>query len=351
MIKWTRKDTYKFIIIAIIPVFLYAIVGLKWLHLPWLPIALIGTAVAFLVSFKNNASYDRLWEARKIWGGIINASRSFAMILNSHIINQNGQTTSQNELQAIKRKLVIRHVAWLTSHRYALRKIKPWEMFMDKLTNQEYATYYDVHEWNQTFDEAIKPYLSENEFAEIQGKRNISTQILGMQSTELRRLKEQGLIWEFSHLEMEQQLVDLTALQGKNERIKNFPYPRQFATLNLFFVWIFILLLPFGIMSEFDQIGLKLLQSHEPLATGFIDTVYLFVAKHFIWFSIPFSSAISWIFHTMERIGEVSENPFEGTANDVPITTMSRDIEIDMLEIIGETETPDSIPEVYDIQM
>ena len=71
MLKWTRRDIYKFIIIGVVPVFMYKGLGFYWLHLPWLPIGVVGTAVAFIVSFKNNASYDRLWEARKIYGGIV----------------------------------------------------------------------------------------------------------------------------------------------------------------------------------------------------------------------------------------------------------------------------------------
>ena len=67
------------------------------------------------------------------------------------------------------------------------------------------------------------------------------------------------------------------------------------------------------------------------------------IGNGFVWLSIPFSVIVSWIFHTMERIGEVSENPFEGIANDVPITTMARGIEIDIRQMIGDD--PDTIPE------
>ncbi|MBL0293792.1 MAG: hypothetical protein IPQ04_05870 [Saprospiraceae bacterium] len=63
VLNWTRKDIYHLALIAIIPVILYEVFGWKWVALPWLPIALLGTAVAFVVGFKNNA-YDRLWEAR-----------------------------------------------------------------------------------------------------------------------------------------------------------------------------------------------------------------------------------------------------------------------------------------------
>jgi len=351
MMRWTQKDTYIFIIIATIPVLLYSVLDQKWLHFPWLPIALIGTAVAFLVSFKNNASYDRLWEARKTWGGIVNTSRSFAMLINTCITNKNTPDISDEQLQAIKKTIINRHIAWMTVHRYTLRQVKPWEIFLKKLTKKELSNLYDVREWSESLEEAIRPYLSDEEYNKTQGKRSQASQLLSMQSIHLKELKEEGLIWEFSHLEIKQLLIELFTLQGKNERIKNFPYPRQYATVNLFFVWIFILLLPFGIMNEFDKIGIELLIGINEPNTGYLNEFYSFIARHFVWLSIPFSVLISWVFHTMERMGEVSENPFEGTSNDVPITTMSRDIEIDILEIIGARDVPDTIPSVGDIQM
>lgn len=351
MIKWTKKDTFIFLIIAIIPVVLYDIVGIKWLHLPWLPIALIGTAVAFLVSFKNNASYDRLWEARKIWGGITNSSRSFSILVNDLITNEKTPNVSDEALQAIKKTIINRHIAWMTAHRYSLRQSKPWEFFLQNLRNKKFKNLYQIRELLIPFEEAISPYLSESEYQRIKDKRSIPSQIISLQSNHLKALKSEGLIWEFSHLELEKLLIEFYTLQGKNERIKNFPYPRQFATLNLFIVWIFILLIPYGIMNEFDKIGDALLQVETNFESSFLNQTHHFISSYFVWFTIPFSVMVSWIFQTMERVGEVSENPFEGTANDVPITTMSRDIEIDILQIIGEDDVPESIPAIYDIQM
>ena len=351
MVKWTLKDTYKYLIIAIIPVILYDLLNLRWLHLPWLPIALIGTAVAFLISFKNNASYDRLWEARKIWGGIVNTSRSFGMLINNYITQGEQDKVSEDQLQAIRKTIVKRHIAWMTAHRYALRQPKPWEVFMKNHSGKSFLNLYKIDEFITPFDEAIKPYLSEKECNQIQNKRSPASQILKLQSDHLKQLKDQGLIWKFSHLEMEQLLVEMFTLQGKNERIKNFPYPRQFATLNLFIVWIFILFLPFGIMSEFDKIGMNLLAGSDITNMNIINRIHLFMSRNFVWLSVPFTVIVTWVFHTMERIGEVSENPFEGTANDVPITTMARDIEIDILEIIGETKVPESIPASNYVQM
>ena len=139
---------------------------------------------------------------------------------------------------------------------------------------------------------------------------------------------------------MENQLKEFYTLQGKNERIKNFPYPRQFATLNHFFVWIFILLLPFGVMNEFDKIGYVLMDQLVSIDSGTMKIFYEFIARNFVWTSIPFSVIISWVFYTMERIGEVSENPFEGTYNDVPITSISKSIEIDLREMIHDENIP-----------
>lgn len=349
MLLWTRRNIYKFMIIATIPTILYAVLDWKFLHLPWLPIALVGSALAFIVSFKNNASYGRLWEARKVWGGIVNASRSFTIMVNDYITNEHAKNPiSDLEFFKIKKELVLRHVAWMTSLRHALRAPKPWEMSSVNASDREYMKNITINERSNSLHEELEGYLSPDEKAYVFSKANKQTACLNLQSKHLRRLKEQGFIWEFSFLEMENMIVEFFTLQGKLERIKNFPYPRQFATLNLFFVWIFILLLPFGIINVFDGIGQELIKNTEQ-PSQLINVI----GNGFVWLSIPFSVIVSWIFHTMERIGEVSENPFEGIANDVPITTMSRGIEIDIRQMIEDEPTliPSPIPEQEGIQM
>ena len=116
---------------------------------------------------------------------------------------------------------------------------------------------------------------------------------------------------------MEKRLADLYDQQGKCERIKNFPYPRQFASINLFFIWLFVILLPFGMLNEFQKLG-----------------------EHYVWLTIPFSIVVSWVFVSMEKVGESTENPFEGSANDVPITALSRTIEIDLRDMLNEENLP-----------
>ena len=81
---------------------------------------MIGTAVAFFVGFKNNQAYDRMWEARKIWGGLVNDSRTWGMQIDGYITNTFNKDISSNELKEIKKRLIHRHIAWLYIHRSQL---------------------------------------------------------------------------------------------------------------------------------------------------------------------------------------------------------------------------------------
>ena len=356
VLKWTRRHIILFLLISTIPVILFDVLGLKWLHVPWLPLGVLGTAVAFVIGFKNNASYDRLWEARKIWGGIVNTSRSWTIMVKDFITNDHAKVNrNEAELQVIKKELVHRHVAWLTALRYQMRKEKPWEMHLkSKKSNREFkASYFRVYEDEEPMETSIQPYLSDSDFKEVFAKGNRASQLLGIQSRRLKELMKDGLIEDFRHMELANVLVELYTLQGKSERIKNFPYPRQFATLNYIFVWIFILLLPFGIMEGFEVIGKEIIVDLSKHAehTSLTHRVQEFIAHHFVWFSIPFSALIAWVFHTMEAIGENTENPFEGGPNDVPITDMSRGIEIDIRQLIDDTDIPEPYVWTNDIVM
>ena len=141
--------------------------------------------------------------------------------------------------------------------------------------------------------------------------------------------------------------------KGKVRVLKNFPYPRQYATINYIFIWVFIILSPFGIMQEFESIGTHIMEdlvlhkSHSSL----LHRVQQFIAEHFVWFSIPFSTLLAWVFHTMEIIGENTENPFEGGPNDNPITDMTRGIEIDIRQLIDDTDIPEPYQWTNDIVM
>ena len=317
---WTFREIIIFAIIGFIPVFIYVILGFKSIAIPWLPIALVGTAVAFITGFKNNASYDRLWEARKIWGAIVNTSRSWGMLSIDYVTNKHAEVKlTESELKKIHQKLIYRHIAWLTALRYQLRVPKIWEYSHSHVASQKYrdATFY-VEELKTKLEDVLSPFLTKEEEKYILSKKNRATHLLKMQSKELKELMDKGYIEDFRHMEMENILVELFNHQGKSERIKNFPYPRQYTTINTIFIWLFIILIPFGMIQEFEKIG-----------------------GNSIWLTIPFTTLCAWVFHTIDRIGTSSENPFEGAASDVPITALSKTIEIDLREMLDETDLPE----------
>ncbi|QIE59113.1 hypothetical protein G5B37_05935 [Rasiella rasia] len=346
--KWTRRYIYIFFLTALIPVLLYEAFGLKWLNLPWQPIGLIGTALAFITGFKNNASYDRQWEARKIYGGIVNASRLFAAMVNDFITNEFAiDNRTDQELFQIRKAMILRHVSWMTSLRHALRQKKTWETAKTNKSDREHMKSIKVLEFENSLSEELEGYLSKTEKKYVLNKTNKQTAALNLQSRHIGKLKAKGLIDNFRHMEFNKMIGELFTLQGKAERIKNFPYPRQFATLNSYFIWIFIIIMPFGLMRQFDLTGQSLVDLGAP------NLIFDLIAENFVWLTIPFSVIISWIFFSMERVGDTSENPFEGMGNDVPISTISRGIEIDIREMIEDDATviPNPLPEYANTQM
>lgn len=336
MVLWTRFDFFKFIIIAVIEVLFFVLTD-GFFKMPFTPIALVGTAVAFLIGFQSNAAYGRIWEARQIWGSIVNTSRTFGMMVQDFVNTEHAlQPVAQTELTQEIKTITYRHIAWMTALRYAMRQPKPWEYVMEEKTNKEWANMIYVPEFQIPFDEAIAPYLSKDELVYISNKNNKQTAILYLQSHHLRKLKEKGLIWEFSFLELQNVLEEFFTHQGKSERIKNFPYPRQFASILHYFTWIFIIAIPLAMVGQFHELGVD-------LADKFVGA-----EKWFIWLSLPFSLLIMWIFHTMNRIGRVGENPFEGSTNDVPISAIARGIEIDLRQNLGES--PEDIPGPFEVK-
>lgn len=298
--------------------FLYSVAIIITLHflelnytIPWQPISVIGIAVAFYLGFKNNSSYDRTWEARKIYGGIVNDSRSIAAAIIAFVQGENEE--------AVKKELIYRHIAWLTALRHQLRLTRSWEHVKNRLNGLYAPTI--CEDYDEKLHKELQDYLSEHEIEMINNKSNRATQILKKQSVRFQELKDKGYFDDFRHMELHHLITNLYAGQGKAERIKNFPFPRQYASTALWVTFVFCSLVPFGLYGLF---------------------------KGNIWaesICIIMSAVIIWVFFLMEKIGDYSENPFEGTYNDVPITSISISIEIDLREMIDDQNIPSSIKE------
>ena len=300
--------------------------GLINVGIPWFPISVIGTAVAFYVGFKNNQAYDRMWEARKIWGGIVNDSRSWGMMVDGFVTNFfRNEKASDSDIKAIKKRLIYRHIGWLYAHRSQLLVSTPWEHVNQRGHIGRTASYYQKKFGVGLIDDEITKtgliqFLPEGDFDRLINHANTATQIINEQSRELTALREQGFIEDFRHMALANLLKSFYTLQGKNERIKKFPLPRQYANMSRYFVGIFIMLLPFSMIPELMKIG-----------------------EMGIWLSIPITALVGWVYVMMEVVGDYSENPFQGMANDIPMLSLCRVIEIDLREMLGETDLPPAI--------
>jgi putative membrane protein len=277
----------------------YHLWGLTRMSLPFLPVATFGTAVAFYVGFKNNSSYDRLWESRKIWGELTNVSRALCAYLIA-VMPQSRRTEV--------RDFVYRQIAYVNMLRLQLRRRNVWD---------------DTNEYTRMSKECFNtaPY-------EVQAEEVMRSFCPDKDLLNKHNVKSEGWIDGFANSDMMRLCNELFNQQGKAERIKSFPFPRQYAYFSEVFVYIFVCLLPFGLIGEFDKMG----ATHD-------------------WLTIPFSILISWVFITMEKVGDTSENPFEGSLNDVPMTTICRNIEIDLKALLGEDALPAPMQAVDNILM
>ena len=296
-------------------------------HIPFLPLSTIGIAVAFYLGFKNNAAYDRFWEARKIWGGIVNYSRTWGNQVMSFVTNKHSsEPLSDEALKSVHKELIYRHIAWINAVRLHLRKPNPNAIRVTKAVKKTMLM--NAPEDSHWRDEVFA-FIPKGECSELYPVVNKPTQIIRKQGERLRTLTEEGgYIDDFRHMEMMRVLEEFYNLQGKCERIKNTPFPRQYGFFSMLFTWIFILLLPFGMLGEFAEMGHSLQ-----------------------WLAVPFCVLISWIFMTMELIGDNSEDPFEGFVNDVPMNAICRAIEIDLREMLGEKDLPAKVEPVNGILM
>lgn len=282
-----------------------------WLAISFLPISLLGIAVSFYVGFKNNASNERQSEARKNWGGITNDSRAFTAMLSTYLSLDNP------EVIEIKNNILKRHIAWLYAHKSFLRhKRMDWEhnLKANEFYREKFQKDFNI---NTDLKKDLEFYLTIEEIDGVLKAPNAASKLLYNQSNKIKQLRDSNFIEDFRMYELQNHITKLFEHQGKNERIKTFPVPRQYGKFAQLFTLVFVLLLPLGLLNEMQKMN--------------------------IWLTIPFSVLISWVFLQMEQIGDYSENPFEGLVLDIPITSITRNIEIEILTELGETKIPKPI--------
>lgn len=309
-LHWTRRKAYILAASATLITGLYQVGGLRWIALPWPVLAMLGTAASFIVGFKNAQTYSRTVEAQQIWSSIAATSRYWGLISRDFPVDPDAA-----------RALITRHLAWLTAVRYQLRSPRIWEA-AGRPQNVEYrAKLFEVAEHEIPLEAELGKYMPRDSAAELISAGSVPMALISLQSEAIRDLFTRQVIPVLHHTEMQKTLKELVDQHTRAERLKNFPYPRQYAIVNSLFVWAFALLLPVGMVREFSQLS----------APGIMQ-------GHMAWLAVPFSVLIGWMYLSLDQVGESTENPFEGSANDVPITHISRAIELELRTMLGERD-------------
>jgi len=319
LVYWMRRQAYALVLLSLILVAAYQAFGMHWVAMPLSVTMIIGGAASFIVGFKNAHTYGRTVEAQQMWATIASLSRYWGLLCRD-------MPRAQHEFS----RLIRRHIAWLTALRYQMRGKRAWET-ADHRPNDEYQRKNFVVPENQTplYAELGKHLLPE-EIAQVEAARSKTGWLIGAQSEALRKLHHAQELDTLHHVEMQRTLKDLLDQQSRVERMKNYPYPRQYAVLDKILIWVFAAVLPLGLVREFDRLN--------ELVTGPLE-------GHMAWFAVPVSALVSWLYVTLDKVGESTENPFEGGANDVPISQICRILEWDLLTLLGE---PDRSPPDFD---
>jgi len=249
--------------------------------LPEMPLtipALLGTAISILLSFKMNQSYDRWWEARKVWGSIVNDSRSLVIQLQSFLGN--------DDKEYIKR-IAYRQIAWCYSLSKSLRE-------MNAMEGSEHL-------------------IRETEQFEILRHNNKALAILQLNAKEIRELKQNNKLETFTHLQLDNTLVRLCDAMGKAERINNTIFPTTYRQFLHYIIYLFTITLSISLS------GVKMV------------------------FEIPLLLFIAAAFFLIEKSAYDLQDPFKNRASDVPVTSIARTIEINIRQLLGEMELPETI--------
>jgi putative membrane protein len=255
-------------------------------ELPALPMTLLGSALALFLGFRNNHAYARWWEARTLWGAMVNVSRSFGRAA-FHLIDDRAES------RELRQALILRQIAYVHALRCHLRR-------------------------QPSFDE-IRDFLAADEVERLKNVANVPNAILNETAAMISAAAVGGLLDSIRRVQIETLLVEMSTAQGGMERIKNTPLPREYAYFPTLFVQVFCVLLPIGLVDS--------LTIYTPLA----------------------STIVGFMLLAMDRVGSDLQDPFENRAHDVPLTALCRTIQIDLEQLRGERAAPQPLRPVSNV--
>lgn len=277
--------------LPMLPVSVYVFM-ISWLDLQYhleefeFPVAIVsvvGAVIGLLLAFRTNSSYGRWWEARTLWGAIVNDSRTWTRQLLEFSLTGDDQDSRQVAI----RQLALRQSAWC----FALSR---------NLRGQDPTT-------------ELSDFLATDEIDSYRNSRNVPNDILLRQAIELRKLADSDLLPPYQFVELERTLTRLTNAMGGCERIKNTPFPTSYGRLVYGMICGFVLFLPFGLVDV--------------PAAGLVLT----------------SLSLSFGFLLINRVAVYLEDPFSNRPSDTPMLTLSRTIDINIRQMLGDTELPEAM--------
>lgn len=268
----------------------------EWFHsnVKLVPFSLMGVALSIFLGFRNSAAYDRWWEGRKLWGSLVNTTRSFtrqALTLVGEV--PEGRVVEAAELETLRRELVYRTIAFTHALRLSLR---------------------DDHDLSD-----LRDFLSADEVAALQKETNRPFAITRGTAQRLKRAWSAGLVHPLHVPVLEASLTVLTDIQGGCERIKNTPIPFSYTALIHRIVAAYCYGLSFGLVAE---VG---------------------------WLTPIFAIVVSYAFLGLDSVGDEIEQPFGTDANDLPLSTISRMIEVNLRQALGEGSLPPMLTPIDDV--
>ncbi|MDO6433707.1 bestrophin family ion channel [Flavitalea sp. BT771] len=255
---------------------LYKVFQFTNLTIPLSVPMIMGTVISLLLAFRSNQAYDRWWEARTIWGSIVNDSRSLARQINwfTHTAGQDEQA------HFIRSRFIKRQIAWCYSLSRSLR--------------------------GQDTQYGIEKFISRSDMQHIKNFNNTPMAILDLHGQELQKAYHNGLMNSYQQVEIDRTLSRLCDAMGKCERIKNTIFPATYSLYIHFSLLFFFLLLPFAVVDLF----------------GFM--------------SIPVVIAIGAVFFLIEKMAIHLQDPFENKPTDTPMTAICFTIERDLKQMISD---------------
>ncbi|WP_205500759.1 bestrophin family protein [Rufibacter psychrotolerans] len=251
-----------------------------------IPIAvptMLGTILSLLLAFRSNQAYDRWWEARTLWGAIVNDSRS----LTRQILNFVDTPYTSVEALYFKERFVKRQIAWCYSLGQSLRKLPPLQ-------------------------EADK-FMTKEQLAFLQEYTNKPVGLLELHGEDLRFAYKEGWINKYQQVEIDRTLTRLCNAMGGCERIKNTVFPATYSLYTHLALVLFILMLPFGVIDVFGVM------------------------------MVPLVVAIASSFLLIEKMAIHLQDPFENKPTDTPMSSIAQTIDRDLRQMLREYKEPEVV--------